>query len=418
MLDRRPELKLEWDTSKNTGDPTKFSYGSGETKWWLCSLGHSYPAAIRHRVNGTGCPYCSGQKVLTGFNDLATLYPDLAAEWAECNELKPTEVTAGSGREVYWLCSRGHTYPAEIKKRVVGRGCPYCAGQRVWKGDNDFKTKYPDIAAQWRLSEHNYQPDEVTSSSHEEVLWECEFGHIWIASVKSRTEGTGCPICNNGSISIKEKTVLYYLQQVFKDVIGNYYPDWAKGKEIDIYIPSIDLSIEYDGAHWHTDENRDKEKDSILLEAKKKIIRIREFGLPKLKDNSICYYLGKSEPLDNAIIWLFKYINDNYHLKIPIDIDSNRDSTEINQLVTCTKKENSLAVTHPEIAKEWDYEKNGSLRPEHVTYGSNRPVYWKCRNCGESYLKPIKERTIRNYACPYCKIKPISKILYKTKKAA
>ena len=32
-------------------------------------------------TGGTGCPYCAGRRVLPGFNDLATLFPQVAAQW-------------------------------------------------------------------------------------------------------------------------------------------------------------------------------------------------------------------------------------------------------------------------------------------------------------------------------------------------
>lgn len=37
----------------------------------------------------------------------------------------------------------------------------------------------------------------------------------------------------------------------------------------------------------------------------------------------------------------------------------------------------SLAEARPDLAKEWNYEKNGDLRPEDVSYGSNKKVWWK-----------------------------------------
>ena len=33
---------------------------------------------------------------------------------------------------------------------------------------------------------------------------------------------------------------------------------------------------------------------------------------------------------------------------------------------------------NPALAAEWDYEKNGDLRPEDFTGGSNRKVWWRC----------------------------------------
>lgn len=36
----------------------------------------------------------------------------------------------------------------------------------------------------------------------------------------------------------------------------------------------------------------------------------------------------------------------------------------------------SLAEARPDLAKEWNYEKNGDLRPEDVSCGSNKKVWW------------------------------------------
>ena len=54
---------------------------------------HEWIATVKSRsINRTGCPYCSHNKVLAGFNDLATLFPEVADEWSDKNEKKPTEV--------------------------------------------------------------------------------------------------------------------------------------------------------------------------------------------------------------------------------------------------------------------------------------------------------------------------------------
>ena len=81
---------------------------------------------------GTGCPYCAGRKVLEGFNDLASRFPKLAEQWAmELNGgLKPSEVTTGCSRRVWWRCSEGHVWRAAIYSRTGPKkcGCPICAG--------------------------------------------------------------------------------------------------------------------------------------------------------------------------------------------------------------------------------------------------------------------------------------------------
>ena len=71
---------------------------------WRCKKGHEWEAAVKSRtINETGCPYCSHNKVLAGFNDLATLLPDIAAEWSDRNyPLLPTQVTVFANHKVWW----------------------------------------------------------------------------------------------------------------------------------------------------------------------------------------------------------------------------------------------------------------------------------------------------------------------------
>ena len=45
---------------------------------------------------------------------------------------------------------------------------------------------------------------------------------------------------------------------------------------------------------------------------------------------------------------------------------------------------NDLQTTHPEIASEWS-EKNLPLKPDEVNAKSRKNVWWKCRKCGNRY---------------------------------
>ena len=80
-----PLLAKQW-SKKNKIKPTEVSIGSHKKVIWRCKKGHEWEAVIKSRtINKTGCPYCSHNKVLAGFNDLATLLPDIAAEWSDRN---------------------------------------------------------------------------------------------------------------------------------------------------------------------------------------------------------------------------------------------------------------------------------------------------------------------------------------------
>ena len=98
----KPKLASEW-SEKNEIKPTEVSIGSHKKVIWQCKQGHEWTATVKSRtINGTGCPYCSHNKVLAGFNDLATVFPDVAAEWSDRNEKKPTEVTAFANSKAWW----------------------------------------------------------------------------------------------------------------------------------------------------------------------------------------------------------------------------------------------------------------------------------------------------------------------------
>ena len=99
-----------------------------------CREGHSWQAAIAARTKRkTGCPYCTGRKVLAGYNDLATRFPDLARQWHQTmnGHLTPEQVSAGSRRQVWWQCGLGHVWKARVHSRAgkQRRGCPVCAGR-------------------------------------------------------------------------------------------------------------------------------------------------------------------------------------------------------------------------------------------------------------------------------------------------
>ena len=66
----KPKLASEW-SEKNEIKPTEVSIGSHKKVIWKCKLGHEWTATVKSRtINRTGCPYCSHNKVLAGFNDL------------------------------------------------------------------------------------------------------------------------------------------------------------------------------------------------------------------------------------------------------------------------------------------------------------------------------------------------------------
>ena len=169
-----PLLVKQW-SKKNKIKPTEVSIGSHKKVIWRCEKGHEWIATVKSRtINKTGCPYCSHNKVLAGFNDLATLFPEVANEWSDKNEKKPTEVTAFANSKAWWKCKIcGYEWNTLISTRSGGSKCPCCSGYTFIKGKNDLKSTHPLIAKEWSEKNYPLQPDEVNAKSRKNVWWHC-----------------------------------------------------------------------------------------------------------------------------------------------------------------------------------------------------------------------------------------------------
>ena len=188
-------------------DPTTLTRFSNKRVQWKCKDGHTWRVTVNSRSSfRTGCPTCSGQKILSGFNDLQTINPVLASEafgW------DPKRVAQWSHKVMRWKCSKGHAFKARIADRSSGDGCPVCIGKKVLVGFNDLLTIRPDLASQAL----GWNPKSVTEFSNKQKMWRCEKGHKWESTVNHRSSGRGCPTCADSGYDPNEDGYIYFLVQ-------------------------------------------------------------------------------------------------------------------------------------------------------------------------------------------------------------
>ena len=394
------KLMAEWDWKKNNElgfNPETLTLGSNKKVWWKCSKGHEWLAVIANRNKGFSCPYCSGRYIIKGENDLQSVNPLLAKDWnyEKNNGLTPADIMSNSGKRVWWKCSKGHEWQATVASRSGGTGCPYCVGKKVLKGYNDLQTVNPTLTKEWNYEKNgNLKPEDFTANSGKKVWWKCSKGHEWQATLYSRNTGNGCPVCSSERhTSLPEYALVYYLKKNGLEVAHSYR---EKGYELDIYIPSRKIAIEYDGYLWHKNKaKKDLEKNQKCKRDGICLYRIRE-GLPPLNDSSIDFIVQKGQRDLSQILQTVL----NEIIGIYVDVNLKRDAIAIENLREYSEKENSLLFSNPEIAKEWNYEKNGNLKPEHFESNSHKKVWWKCRQ-GHEWQTAIANRTKGN-GCPYC----------------
>ena len=122
LASTHPELTKQWHPTKNGAlTPRDVVAGNSRKVWWQCEKGHVWQASVAARAcGGAGCPVCAGHKALPDFNDLATLAPEIAAQWHPTlnGPLTLEQVTAGSRRTAWWKCPSGHIWKAIIYSRA------------------------------------------------------------------------------------------------------------------------------------------------------------------------------------------------------------------------------------------------------------------------------------------------------------
>ena len=289
--------------------------------------------------------------------------PELMKEWdwEKNKDLDPNKLVVGSEKKAWWICQKCKgTWQTQkcVRKK---HGCPYCTGQKVRKGINDFATLYPDLLKEWdwdKNSESGFFPDEIMPGTKKKIFWKCkECGFMWQAAVKDRTKkngrATGCPQCKRKKLSEYHLTPVVGIND-----LESCYPEIAK--------------------EWNYDKNINLLPSQVLK--------------------------GSA-----TVVWWKCYICGN-EWKTSVHSRTGRNSQtgcpscsaqrtgDINAMPI--QGENDLETLYPKLLKEWNYEKNTNL-PSTYFAKSNKKVWWKCKY-GHEWQASIVNR-VKGRNCPICK---------------
>lgn len=218
------------------------------------------------------------------------------------------------------------------------------------KKDN-LLIKNQEIAKEWDYEKNEGKNIEnYSSGSHEKVWWKCKENndHTWESRIECRTRRKqGCPYCS-GRRATKENN----LEVCNKEIM----------------------------LHWSYSKNEKPPKFYTPTSAKKvwwKCLKCHcEYDMSisnKVKGTGCPYCKGKR-----------------------------------------ANKHNNLKFNFPNLAEEWDYEKN-SFRPSEVTEGSGKRVHWVCSKNSEHKWEAVIYSRVKGNGCPYCankKIEDCSSLLF------
>lgn len=340
LATKRPDLAAQWHPTLN-GDvqPTQVTAGSSKRFWWIDEYGHVWQSQVNNRVNGTGCPFCSNNAVLPGFNDLATKRPAIAAEWHPTkNEgLLPAAVAEKSNLKVWFQCLDGHEWQSKINNRTsLGQGCPVCAGQKVLVGFNDLATTSPTLASEWHPTRNApLTPREVFRSTARKFWWQDALGHEWLASANERSNGNNCPYCSGQRIL-------------------------AGFNDLETRSPVL-------AAEWHPTKNGSRTPQMVTV-------------------------------MNGTKAWWS--CSSGHEWESVISNRSQGSGCPACAGVIVVTGVNDLATRAPDIAAQWHPTRNAPLTPQTVTVYSNRKMWFQCP-AGHEWLSTVNNRT-HGQGCPEC----------------
>lgn len=258
-----PEIAKEWHPNKNNSSPSEVKYTSSKKAWWMCKNGHEWETRISHRTHSksqSNCPQCNigGAKPVEVISDKDD---DLKKMFVSSPNGDANSVSRKSSVKALWKCQKDHQWQCSPR---WFNGCPYCGNRVTENGEIRYVPTlsvhdFPKLAAIFDADKNVEEMKNVSYSSAKKLWWKCDNGHSYQSHAytvyRSTEKGfTGCPHCSH-KISSGEDEVYDFVTSITDATVIRSNRTVISPQELDIYIPSARLAIEYNGLYWHC-ENR------------------------------------------------------------------------------------------------------------------------------------------------------------------
>ena len=211
----------------------------------ICPVHGSFPQTPNSHKRGNGCPNCSNR------DTLETMIDKLPNNFKLYDYSKAVYIN--STTEITVTCNVcGIEFDQTPSALIQGHGCKVCSAKA--KADK-ARLKPEEILSKAReIHGNKFEYGSLEGYLDNRFVWQIKCPkHSWFPQpVVSHLRGQGCKDCAKELSSSRiEKELVSYLKSLGLDVYQNYRPFWMNGEELDIFIPSLDLAIEYNGGTYH-----------------------------------------------------------------------------------------------------------------------------------------------------------------------
>lgn len=413
LQSQRPELAQEWDYELNEGKkPNEVCIGSTDDAYWKCPIGHpSYKARVGNRVyKNDGCPVCANRVILVGYNDLATVYPYVAAQWDyKRNKPKtPQQVFPREGNKYYWICPIcGQSYKSLVSNRTTGKGHKQCSK----KG-----TSFQEQAIYY------YVKQVFEDATNRDTTYGFELD-VFIPSLKTAIEFDGIGYHNKedsldkdnkkDQLCIENGIKLYRVRDpLLPDTKSAIRITCVEKRRENIQLAIIEL-LSLISPKKSVDVNVERDYfdilETIAIDQKKRSII---YTHPQMAAE---WHPTKNLPLKPEFItagmdvdaWWYCKKHNNVYRQVVYSRKAGKgcrlcgEEKRIKSRAYNAAKKHNLVKLYPELAKELLPELNPGLDIANLSARSMKEVIWKCSKHGTIYPKKINLR-VDGQGCPDC----------------
>ena len=421
LLKDNEALVKKYDFERNDAAGIKIDSLTARTSkkvWWKCpTCGRSWFATVASQNDKIqhGCPFCSGRLVREGETDLQSQFPDIAREWnyRRNGTLLPNQISAQSGKKVWWICSEGHEWKAVVANRTGNRsGCPRCNLEKV--------NSFCEQSLFFYLK--RFFPDAINGDNH----LGCELD-IFIPSKRAAVEYDGeawhrspSRVANDAKKNVicKENGITLYrirepkLPPVF-NCVSIIRKDSSSEESLDESICDLLSYLGVSGADINT------ARDSGLI--------LGQYSAKKLKNSLLACFpevAAELHPTKNGKltadriskgsrrkVWWLGKCGHEWQMVVsertrPVFVAKDGRIHKPYGCPFCSGKRilvgfNDLESRFPMVAKQWHPTKNAPLKPADVTPGSHKRLWW-IDEFGHEWQATPEERCLAGRGCPIC----------------
>jgi len=212
-----------------------------------CTEHGKFELSVQGATRGSGCPTCARESSAESRRGSIEHWVGKAREM-HGDRYDYKSIRWDRGAFLLITCPEHGDFEQGAKNHSIGQGCPHCGKDLITgrKGE-----AYEDVTARAK---------EAHKGKFEYLGWADKTGRYlriicpvhgeFTQMAKDHARGVGCRSCSHSGESKAQVEIFNYCRELIDEAIPNY--KFTGRKELDVYIPSKSLAIEFNGAYWHS----------------------------------------------------------------------------------------------------------------------------------------------------------------------